>query len=252
MTTEAQNIKTYKSDGEKTNRETLLSLFKSCPIADSEILSNLGLFLSRQALSRVLLLNELYQKIVPVPGCVMEFGVQWGHSLALYESFRGIYEPYNYNRRIIGFDTFEGYPSVHDKDGDASIIHEGAYSTTEGYDDYLRQVLDCHEKESPVSHIQKYALIKGDATVEVQSFLDDNPETVIAFAYFDFGLYEPTRKCLEAIRPHLTKGAVLGFDELSLHDFPGETVALREVLGLDRYRLRRSPYSSVQSYLIIE
>ncbi len=30
-------------------------------------------------------------------------------SLAILSNFRGIYEPYNFSRKIIGFDTFEGF-----------------------------------------------------------------------------------------------------------------------------------------------
>ena len=37
----------------------------------------------------------------------MEFGVQYGLSLS-YFKLRAIYEPYNYSREIIGFDTFKG------------------------------------------------------------------------------------------------------------------------------------------------
>ena len=107
-------------------------------------------------------------------------------------------------------------------------------------------------QESPISHIKKYQLIKGDATIEIGKFLKDNPETIIALAYFDLDIYEPTKICLEAIKEYLTKGSVIGFDELNLHDFPGETVALKEVFGLDRYRITRSPYSSNQSYIVIE
>ena len=103
-----------------------------------------------------------------------------------------------------------------------------------------------------ISHIKKYQLIKGDAAIEIKKYLRKNPETIIAFAYFDLDIYEPTKKCLETIRGHLTKGSVIGFDELNLHDFPGETLALKEVFGLDRYRITRSPYSSVQSYVVIE
>ncbi len=56
----------------------------------------------------------------------MEFGVKWGQNLALFQSFRGMYEPYNHNRKIIGFDTFEGFPSVDKKDGGSKIIKAGA------------------------------------------------------------------------------------------------------------------------------
>lgn len=64
-------------------------------------------------------------------------------------------------------------------------------------------------------------MVKGDATVTIKKYLKDNPETIIAFAYFDFDIYEPTKVCLEAILPHLTKGAVIGFDEINFHDYPG-------------------------------
>ena len=249
-----QDIKTkeYSSTNEKSLRERFFKLFRDCPIPNNELLLNLGLFIKRQDLTRIMFMNELYNKIINVHGIVVEFGVRWGQNLALFESFRGIYEPFNHNRKIVGFDTFEGFPSVHEKDGKSEIVTVNAYSTTKGYEDYLKQILDYHEQESPISHIKKYQLIKGDATIEIGKYLKDNPETIIALAYFDLDIYEPTKKCLEAIKGHLTKGSIVGFDELNLHDFPGETLALKEIFGLDKYRIIRSPCSSVQSYIVIE
>lgn len=238
---------------ERSLREQFFKLFKECPIPDNELLSNIGLFIRRQILCRMLFMNELYIKIVNIPGVVIEFGVRWGQNLSLFESFRGIYEPFNQSRKIIGFDTFKGFPSVDNKDGNAEIAKKGAYSVTEKYEEYLMKVMDYHEKEAPMSHIKKYELIKGDATVEIDNYLKNNPETIIAFAYFDLDLYKPTKKCLQTIKGYLTKGSIIGFDELHLHQFPGETLALKEVFGLDRYKLIRSPYSTAtQAYMIIE
>jgi hypothetical protein len=152
----------------------------------------------------------------------------------------------------VGFDTFAGFPSVHEKDGESNIAAVGAYSVSKGYEQYLSKVLDYHEQESPISHIQKYQLIQGDASIMLAKYLEDNPETIVAFAYFDMDLYEPTKKCLEMIRAHLTKGSVIGFDQLNLSHHPGETLAVKEALGLDKYRITRSPYSSVQSYVVIQ
>ena len=117
---------------------------------------------------------------------------------------------------------------------------------------YLEKILDYHEKESPISHIKKYELVKGDAIYCLDQYLNDNPHTIIALAYFDLDLYEPTRKCLERIKGHLTKGSIIGFDQLNLSAFPGETLALKEVLGLSNYRIMRSPLSSYASYIIYE
>ncbi|MBK9362456.1 MAG: crotonobetainyl-CoA--carnitine CoA-transferase, partial [Rubrivivax sp.] len=48
------------------------------------------------------------------------------------------------------------------------------------------------------------------------------------------------------------KGSVLAFDELNCPEFPGETRALREVLGLSKFAIRRDPSSPLTSYLVIE
>ena len=238
------------SKEELIRRERFFHLFRDCPIPDNELLSNLGLFLNGPALSRILFMDDLYKKILNVHGSVMEFGVRWGQNLALFANFRAMYEPFNYSRKIIGFDTFEGFPSVHEKDGGFAPM--GGYAVIPGYEEYLEQILDFHEQENPISHIKKYQLVKGDAIVELERYLNDNPETIIALAYFDFDIYEPTKVCLELIQGHLTKGSVIGFDQLNRHDFPGETLALKEVMGLTRYRIARSRYSRVNSYIVIE
>lgn len=240
------------SEKENLLREQLIKYFKECPIPDNEVLSNLSLFISRQNLSQILFIHELYEHIIDVHGVIMEFGVRWGRNLALYESLRGIYEPFNHNRKIIGFDTFEGFPSVDEKDGNADIISVGAYGVTKNYQEYLSGILDYHEQESPIAHIKKYELVTGDAVNSIQRYLTDNPATIVSLAYFDFDIYEPTRACLTAIKDHLTKGSVIGFDELNNRDYPGETLALKEVLGLNSYHIRHSRYSPTQSYIIIE
>lgn len=240
------------SEREVAIRQNLIKSFKECPIPDNEIFSNLGLFLSRQNLSQLLFVNEIYQQLLDVHGVIMEFGVRWGRNMALYESMRGIYEPFNHNRKIIGFDTFEGFPSVNEKDGKSDIIEVGAYNVTDNYEQYLAGILDYHEQESPISHIKKYELVKGDAVKSIQQYLERNPQTIVAFAYFDFDIYEPTVACLNAIKDRLTKGSIIGFDELNHKDYPGETLALKEVLGLGRYQIRHSKFSPTQSYIVIE
>ena len=45
-------------------------------------------------------------------------------------------------------------------------------------------------------------------------------------------IYKPTKDCLKAIKPHLTKGSVLAFDELNCDMARGVTPALKEVFNL--------------------
>ena len=249
-----KNIRTKwnASQQELSHRKKIMELFKNCPIPENELLMNLPLFISRQNLSQVMFMNELYKKIINVHGIIVEFGVRWGRNLCLFESFRGMYEPFNHNRKMVGFDTFEGFPSISKKDGKSEIVSVGAYNVTKKYDEYLDQILDYHEQESPVAHIKKYRLIKGNATVKIKEYLKENPETIIALAYFDFDIYDPTKKCLEAIKGHLTKGSVIGFDQLNNHDYPGETLALKETLGIGAYEITRNAFSPTQSYMVIE
>jgi len=241
-----------QTNKEMSRRERLSSLFENCPISKDELLSNLGLFISKTEFSRIIYMHELYKKALGVHGVVMEFGVRWGQNLALFETFRGIYEPFNMNRKIIGFDTFEGFPSVDDKDGNSDLVSVGAFSVAEKYEEYLSALLDVHGEEGAIPHKKKYELVKGDASVQVEKYLDEHPETIISLAYFDFDIYAPTKACLEAIKSHITKGSVIAFDELNYPEFPGETVALKEVFGLDKCRLIHTPYSSSRSYFIVE
>ena len=101
-------------------------------------------------------------------------------------------------------------------------------------------------------HIKKYELVKGDAAVKIREYLERHPETVIALAYFDLQLYEPTKKCLEAIRPHLTRGSVIAMDEINCQEFPGETLALQEVWGLNKIKITRSQFLPDRSYIVFD
>jgi hypothetical protein len=240
------------SEQQRQNRETMKRLFEETPLPLDDLMVNLPLYMRSSIVAKLLWVNELYEMIAPVPGAIMEFGVWWGANLALFESLRAVHEPYNYNRRIVGFDTFSGYPEAQPEDGDDPLVHRGAYSVGASHPAYLDELLACHERENPMAHIRKHELVAGDATATIQGYLEAHPETIVALAYFDMQLYEPTKACLEAIRPHLTKGSVLAMDELNAAEFPGETVAYREVLGLDRYALRRSRFLPDRTYVIVE
>lgn len=231
--------------------ERLRQMLAASPIPADQTLLNLPLFLHRRTLSRLLFMTELYRQIINVHGVVMEFGVRWGRNLALFEALRGVYEPYNHTRRIVGFDTFEGFPSVHEKDGPSALAAVGSYAVTERYEDYLDEILTCQERINPLPDIRKHELVKGDAIVESKRYFEQYPETIVALAYFDLDIYEPTRACLEAIRPHVTKGTVLAFDELVAREFPGETLALKEVFGTDAFEIRRLPFGGAASYAVI-
>lgn len=242
-------IVTFGDKSEMSRRENFFGFFKKWPIPDEEFFLNLGLFLTPQTLSRILFMDFLYRQILEVQGVVMEFGCRWGQNLSLFMALRGIYEPFNRLRKIVGFDTFEGFPGTSPQDGEK--LAPGMYSVTPNYDEYLDQILRFQEQESPLAHLQKYELVKGDASSRIHEYLEKHPETILALVYFDMDIFKPTRDCLLAVKDRLPRGAVIGFDELNDPLCPGETLALKEVFGLENVAIRRFPHNSRASYVIL-
>src|SRR5690606_33547106 len=95
--------KTIASSAELVNREGLTNLYKQSPIPENEKVTNSALFVKRQELSKILFLNHVYQKIIDSHGIIIEFGVRWGQNLVTLNNLRGIYEPFNYGRKLVGF-----------------------------------------------------------------------------------------------------------------------------------------------------
>lgn len=204
--------------------------------------------MNRMTMARVLYYNELYQKILNIPGVICEFGVQWGATLALLTNLRALYEPYNISRTLFGFDTFEGFTALDAKDGDK--VRQGDYRSRPDYEATLAEILRIQENFSPRPHVTKFELVKGDASATVDGWLERNPHAAIAMAIFDMDVYKPTRDVLEKIRPRLVKGSLLVFDEFSCIHFPGETAAVQEVLGLNSLSLRRSPLQTYCAWTV--
>jgi hypothetical protein len=196
--------------------------------------------LKRQSLSRVLYYADLYRQVVGVPGVICEFGVQWGATLSLLINLRGMYEPFNHSRTIVGFDTFTGFGRIDARDG--ALPSVGDYTTPRGYEKTLERLLELQESFCPLPHLRKFELVKGDASKTCPAWLERNPHAIVAMAILDMDVYRPTRDVLRAILPRLTRGSLLVFDELSCAHLPGETAAVQEVLGLNRLTLRRSPH----------
>src|ERR1041385_9014921 len=252
-------IKTQKHDAivlssssEKDAQREFTQMLKSAPLPDDELLPNLGLFLTSKAFARLLFFYEIYQKIVHHHGIIVEFGVRWGQTLSILSALRGSLEPFNRHRKIVGFDTFAGFKGFSDKDGKKCESKDGSFSVAPDYESYLAKILGLQEALNPLSHLKRFELVKGDATETVPRYLKEHPETIVSLAIFDFDIYQPTKAVLHAIKPHLCKGSILVFDELCDDIFPGETVALNEVLGLNNVRGQRLPMTARVSYLEVE
>lgn len=250
---ESHSIVNYPqaSEVELRAQTTFAQLLKDTPIPHEALPSNLALYQRRETLASTLVMHDIYKRIQDVPGVLMEFGTLWGRRLALLIALRELYEPYDYTRRVIGFDSFSGFPDTHANDGRYEEIFSGSMATAANYEQHLTQILRAHEAESYHANIQRFELIRGDVRETLPRYLEDYPETIVSLAYFDLDLYEPTRACLQAIRPRLVKGSILAFDQLVHRNYPGETIALLEGLELMPSEVQKLPYSRSPTLVVI-
>ena len=252
MKTQKHDAIVLSSSSEKDAQKQFTSLLQNSPLPEDELLPNIGLYVTSKAFSRMLFFYEIYKRIIHTHGIIAEFGVRWGQSLSLLSALRGIFEPFNRHRKIVGIDTFSGFKGLSDKDGSHCRCVDGSFSVSDDYEGYLAKILALQETLNPASHLTKFQLVKGDACETVPQYFKDHPETIISLAIFDFDIYKPTKAALEAVKPHLMRGSILVFDELCDDIFPGETVALNEVFGLNNVRIQRLPMTARISYMEIE
>lgn len=197
---------------------------------------------------------ELFKKIQGIKGSIVECGVYHGAGVMAWGKISETLEPYNFLRKIYGFDTFEGFPSVSDADvhGKAAIAKVG-YLMPE-YDVFteLTQCITEFDETRLLKHQEKVILVKGDAMQTIPSFLSENPHVLVSLLYLDFDLYEPTLLALKEFLPRMPRGAIIAFDELHDPKWPGETQALLEALELNRYKLESFPFEPHISWLTID
>jgi hypothetical protein len=202
-------------------------------------------FSSKRSIARFLCRHELFRKVVDVNGAVVECGVFNGAGLFTWAQLSNIYEPVNYNRKVIGFDTFEGFPGVTDKDGPG--WQEGDLRGEPR--ELLEQSIEKLDAERHLSHIPLMELVQGDFLKTGPEYLEQNPHLLVSLLYLDFDLYEPTKAALELFLPRMSRGALVCFDEVNCANFPGETEAMLEAFDLKRYSVRRFPTDPWISYI---
>ncbi len=230
------------------------SLFQQSQGSTLSKLENFAKHTRRQALSKFLARAEIFRHILEVHGSVLDLGVNAGQSLFTWAQLSAIYEPLNYTRQIIGFDTFEGIPSVTDVDraGPAPSEHVAVGGFQFSDFESLKQATKAYDSNRFLSHISKVELVKGDITQTLPAYIKENPHLVVSLLHIDVDVYEPTKVALETVLPLMPKGAVIVFDEVNQIPYPGETQALKDSIGLNNLRLKRFTWETGLSYAIIE
>jgi hypothetical protein len=228
--------------------------FAQSPAPLAVKLDNFTKYVRRQTLSRFLARYELFKMQLGVSGSIVECGVHHGGGLLAWAKLCSALDPYALHRRVYGFDTFEGFPGLDERD----LPHEpNAVSAVggfhPGYDVYaeLQQLIGEHDDNRFLQQFRQVFLIRGDATKTIPEFIEQNSHVLVSLLFMDFDLYEPTRVALEHFTPRMGKGAILAFDDVNNAWWPGETVALLETVGLKTHRLERFPMDPNISFIVL-
>ena len=221
-----------------SNLDKLRAFPKFVPVAE------LGRFLAK---------SKIFERILTVPGSIVECGVYGGAGVMTWAALSAILEPLNHVRRVIGFDTFEGFVAPGLKDASASsnpaAVAGGLAADAAAEIADAAAIFDLYR---PIGHIPKVELVKGDASQTMPEYVERNPHLVVSLLYLDFDLYEPTRRAIEVFVQRMPRGAVIAFDQLNHRAWPGETMALLETLGIRSLALERLPFQPQISFAALQ
>lgn len=240
-----------RTDLEKKFMEDLENYINNSPFSEVDKFNNFTKYITRQGLTRFLCKNEIFKKILNIDGSVVECGVLFGGGIMTWAQLSSIYEPTNYTREIIGFDSFEGFPALSEKDKKSKSIYakKGRFAV-DSYQD-LNASIELFDRNRFIGHIPKVVLVKGNANETIPQYLENNPHTIVSLLYLDFDIYKPTKIALKYFLPRMPKGGIVAFDELNSPHWPGETLAVLEEVGIRNLKIERFNFSSYISYAII-
>jgi hypothetical protein len=226
--------------------------FDSNPESWEKKMENFPKYIRRQNITRFLSLYEIFKRVINVKGSIVECGVYQGFGLMSWSKFSAIMEPVNLTRRIYGFDSFAGFPSLSEKDKACTSDHIQAGDLYSNSYDELSELIKINDSTRFLGHINKVHLIRGDANDTIPKFVEENPHLVVSLLFLDFDLYEPTMTALKHFVSRMPRGAIIAFDELDNPLWPGETTAMFEYFGKNPPKIERLDYDPYIGFAIID
>jgi hypothetical protein len=246
-------VLSYTNSDGLNARQEIFDLMNNYAATDEEKERSLGLFLRGSLLARILAITEIYQTIVDLPGAILDIGTWRGQTAVLCENLRAIYEPLNFNRRIICFDTFEGYQGFSEKDKATSLHRNGTYTVGgSNYAHFLTHLLTLHEKSNAMGHNHgKHRVIAGDCRQTIPKYFSDQPHEFLSLAFFDINSYDVTMQAFNDVWPRLTPGGIAAFWQLSRDNVTAEgRVYAEHILKISNHSVHKSKIYPGLCYLI--
>lgn len=170
-----------------------------------------------------------------IEGDIVEFGVWAGKTLALLSYLSGQNRKVE-NRKIIGFDSFEGLPhmsEIHPRwfDGICKKSNESKHPVAKHGEEVSPELtfrlFDYYGLEKPV-------IRKGYFDKSIAKALEDQTIRQTALIHLDCDLYESTLDVLNLLHPTISSGALLLFDDFFHYQADprkGQSKALNEFMS---------------------
>lgn len=219
-------------------------------------IDNFEKYVRRQVMARFLVRYELFKKIKEVKGNIVECGVYHGGGIFAWAKLSTILEPYALYRKIIGFDTFEGFPTISNEDISNEKNKNLRLNGMNPKFDVYQDLLNCeklYDENRFLNNFSKIELIKGNAIKTIPEYVKNNNHLTISMLFLDFDLYEPTKIALEYLYPKVVKGGIVVFDEINNPIWPGESQAIYEYFNnFNDLRIKKFDFEPKMSYIIKE
>mgnify|MGYP001171287665 CR=1 FL=1 len=184
---------------------------------------------------------EIYNKILELPGDILEFGVYKGTSLVRLLSFRNLLENEN-SRKVFGFDIFGKFPNSLELKSDRQFVQR--FEEAGGFG-ISKKELEFHLHNKG---LRNFELIEGDILKTIPEFLSNNQSRKISLLHIDVDVYEPTKKILGYLWDKVVKGGIIMLDDYGTVE--GETKAVDEFLTDKNVIINKPKFNYIPSYII--
>ena len=145
------------------------------------------------------------------------------------------------HKKVVGFDNFQGFGELDDKDG-AAIPNQakstGAFDSSV-FEDALKDAIKIFDADRFIPYKRRIHLVKGNIEETIPQYVKENPGMRISLLHFDADLYRPTLIGLQNLWPIVVPGGVVLFDEYGIPPWEGESRAVDEFFAGQKVKINR-------------
>lgn len=241
--------------------DRLRDLLKEELAAADDFTKYISIFQSRILFTKMIQQYEIFKLALNRPGHIVELGVYYGESFFHWARFLEMFNMGERETKVIGFDTFSGFPEISDKDRTLEnqreqsdvAVRSGGFNAGERSAQRIEKLIEIFEDDHFVPQKKRLEVVKGDICETVPRYVRDNPGLRISLLHLDCDLYEPTMAGLKHLYPLVVPGGVVILDEYGQDKFPGESAAFDEYFAGNRPNLIKSHLvSNPSGYFIKE